>query len=43
MARQRLVECLRRTVRYEEVYLRAYETVSEARESIRRYLLRPKR
>jgi putative transposase len=32
------VERLWRTVKYEEVYLRAYETVSEARASIWRYL-----
>ena len=32
------VERLRRSVKYEEVYLRAYETVSQARESISRYL-----
>jgi putative transposase len=32
------VERLRRSVKYEEVYLRAYETVSEARNSIGRYL-----
>jgi putative transposase len=32
------VERLWRTVKYEEVYLRAYETVSEARASISRYL-----
>jgi putative transposase len=32
------VERLWRTVKYEEVYLRAYETVSEARASIARYL-----
>jgi putative transposase len=32
------VERLWRTVKYEEVYLRAYETVSEARASIGRYL-----
>ena len=31
------VERLWRTVKYEEVYLRAYETVSEARSSIGRY------
>jgi putative transposase len=32
------VERLWRSVKYEEVYLRAYETVGEARSSIRRYL-----
>ena len=32
------VERLWRTIKYEEVYLRAYETVSEARSSIGRYL-----
>jgi len=32
------VERLWRSVKYEEVYLRAYETVSEARKSIGRYL-----
>ena len=32
------VERLWRSVKYEEVYLRAYETVSEARNSICRYL-----
>jgi len=32
------VERLWRTVKYEEVYLRAYETVSEARASLGRYL-----
>ena len=32
------VERLWRSVKYEEVYLRAYETVSEARNSIGRYL-----
>jgi putative transposase len=32
------VERLWRTVKYEEVYLRAYDTVSEARASIGRYL-----
>ena len=32
------VERLWRTIKYEEVYLRAYETVSEARASISRYL-----
>lgn len=31
------VERLWRTVKYEEVYLRAYDSVSEARESLRRY------
>jgi putative transposase len=32
------VERLWRSVKYEEVYLRAYDTVAEARASIRRYL-----
>jgi putative transposase len=32
------VERLWRSVKYEEVYLRAYDSVSEARKSIRRYL-----
>ena len=32
------VERLWRTVKYEEVYLRAYDSVSEARTSIGRYL-----
>ena len=32
------VERLWRTVKYEEVYLRAYDSVSEARASISRYL-----
>jgi len=32
------VERLWRSVKYEEVYLRAYETVGEARHSIGRYL-----
>ena len=32
------VERLWRSVKYEEVYLRAYETVSQAREGIGRYL-----
>ncbi len=32
------VERLWRSVKYEEVYLRAYDTVSEARTSIGRYL-----
>src|SRR5216110_2780601 len=32
------VERLWRSVKYEEVYLRAYETVSQAREGISRYL-----
>jgi putative transposase len=32
------VERLWRSVKYEEVYLRAYETVGEARASIGRYL-----
>jgi len=33
-----LVETLWRSVKYEEVYLRAYETVGEARALIDRYL-----
>jgi len=33
------VERLWRSVKYEEVYLRAYETVSQAREGIARYLI----
>ena len=33
-----VVECLWRSVKYEEVYLRAYGAVSEARASIGRYL-----
>lgn len=33
-----VVERLRRSIKYEEVYLRAYGTVSEARASIGRYL-----
>jgi putative transposase len=33
-----VIERFWRTLKYEEVYLRAYETVSEARESIKRYL-----
>lgn len=33
------VERLWRTVKYEEVYLRAYASVSEARASIGRYLI----
>ena len=33
------VERLWRTIKYEEVYLRAYESVSEARQSLRRYLI----
>ena len=33
-----LVERLWRSIKYEEVYLRAYDTVSEARSSIGRYL-----
>src|SRR5215204_5996949 len=33
-----LVERLWRSIKYEEVYLRAYDTVSEARASIGRYL-----
>src|SRR3981189_2983956 len=37
-AGQRFVERLWRSVKYEEVYLRAYDTVSEARASIGRYL-----
>jgi putative transposase len=32
------IERLWRSIKYEEVYLRAYETVSEARASIGRYL-----
>ena len=32
------VERFWRTVKYEEVYLRAYDSVSEARQSIGRYL-----
>ncbi len=32
------IERLWRTIKYEEVYLRAYNTVSEARASFRRYL-----
>jgi putative transposase len=32
------VERLWRTIKYEEVYLRAYDSVSEARASIGRYL-----
>ena len=32
------VERLRRSVKYEEVYLRAYDSVGEARASIGRYL-----
>lgn len=32
------VERLWRTIKYEEVYLRAYETVKDARDSIGRYL-----
>ena len=32
------VERLWRSVKYEEVYLRAYDTVAEARASIRQYL-----
>lgn len=32
------VERLWRTIKYEEVYLRAYDSVSEARASIARYL-----
>ena len=32
------VERLWRTIKYEEVYLRAYDSVSDARESLRRYL-----
>jgi putative transposase len=31
------VERLWRSVKYEEVYLKAYETASEARESLERY------
>ncbi|MCK5887071.1 MAG: IS3 family transposase, partial [Alcanivorax sp.] len=33
------VERLWRTIKYEEVYLRAYDSVSAARESLRRYLV----
>ncbi|MCH2078892.1 MAG: IS3 family transposase [Rhodobacteraceae bacterium] len=33
------VERLWRTIKYEEVYLRAYDSVSAARESLRRYLM----
>jgi putative transposase len=33
------VERLWRTVKYEEVYIRAYDTVAEARASIGRYLV----
>ena len=33
-----LVKKMWRSVKYEEVYLRAYESVSEARDSIGRYL-----
>ena len=32
------VERLRRSVKYEEVYLRAYDSVGEARASLGRYL-----
>lgn len=32
------VERLWRTIKYEEVYLRAYDSVSQARQSIGRYL-----
>ncbi len=32
------VERLWRSIKYEEVYLHAYETVSAAREGIRRYI-----
>jgi putative transposase len=32
------VERLWRTIKYEEVYLRAYESVSDARASVGRYL-----
>jgi putative transposase len=32
------VERLWRTIKYEEVYLRAYDTVSEARASLGRYI-----
>ena len=38
MARHRVVERLWRSVKYEEVYLRAYDSLSEARSSIGRYL-----
>jgi putative transposase len=32
------VERLWRTIKYEEVYLRAYDTVSDARSSLARYI-----
>jgi len=32
------VERLWRTIKYEEVYLRAYDSVTAARESLRRYI-----
>jgi putative transposase len=38
LARQRLIERLWRSVKYEEVYLKAYDSVSEARTSIGHYL-----
>ncbi len=38
LAGQRLLERLWRTIKYEEVYLRAYASVSEARDGIGRYL-----
>ena len=38
LARQRVRRRLWRSVKYEEVYLRAYDSVSEARSSIGRYL-----
>ena len=31
------VECFWRTIKYEEIYLRAYDSVSAARESLDRY------
>ncbi len=33
-----LVECIWRSVKYEEVYLKGYASVSEARQGIERYL-----
>ncbi len=38
LAGQRVRERLRRSIKYEEVYLRAYQGVSDARASIGRYL-----
>ena len=38
MARQRFVERFWRTIKYEEVYLRAYDGVEETRQSIGRYI-----